>query len=402
MSRFLKLSSARWRYLVALMALMTLLLPAWFATSHSSTQRVSTPDAGRLRFDFEVQGTHPAETSLSPEEHLRRIEFLIGTAEYAQAVQQAELLVAAYPTFQLGQLLYADLLNLATEAPQTEPLRALEAANKDNRLQGLGQELSKRLRALRSPYPAGTIPRGLGFLAPSTAHFAVVDASASRMYVFKNTPTAEAPVQLELLDHFYVSVGQNGIHKRQEGDGRTPLGVYFTQKTLPDKRLPDLYGSGALTLNYPNLYDVQQGRTGHGIWVHGTPSAQYSRLPQASDGCLVLSNDTMRQLLSLNIGKGIPVFIQERIEWVPAAQAFEPPAALRQLIAEKYPATRLTPADLPAAQPRSPEGVAHLLSWRDQDRTVVLLDLVVANKKTVRSYWLEQDGVWGFVAETAI
>lgn len=394
------MASLRWRYLAVLVGLSALLLPVWFGTSHSSPQPTGRPDVGRLRFDFDEKQPSEATTFSRPEDHLRRIEFLLGTSQYSHAVQQAEKLVDAYPNFQLGQLLYADLLRLSTEAPHSEAALAQEAPNKEGLLKGLEQELDRRLRALRSPYPAHTIPKGLGFLAPSTAYLAVVDASASRMYVFKNIPTASAPAQLELLDHFYVSVGQNGIHKQHEGDGRTPLGVYFTQRFLADRRLPDLYGSGALTLNYPNLYDVHQGRTGHGIWIHGSPSSQYSRLPQASDGCLVLSNDTMRQLLSLSHTKGIPIFIQERVEWIPASQAFEMPEALRALVAEKYPSTRVQPVPLDGgSERRHADGIAHLLSWRDQDRTVVLIDLLVPERSPLRTYWVEKDGAWGQVAE---
>lgn len=393
----------RWRYLAMLVALSSLLFPAWYSTSHSSTNRASSQDVGRLRFDFDVAAETEADRLAQPEDYLRRIQFALEAADYAQAVQQAEQLVGAYPNFQLGSLLYADLLNLSTDAPQAEPLLALEAKNKETVIQGLQKELGKRLRALQSPYPANTIPKGLGFLAPSTAYFAVVDASSSRMFVFKNAPTADEPVKLELLHHFYVSVGQNGIRKQQEGDGRTPLGVYFTQKYLADHRLPDLYGSGALTLNYPNLYDVHEGRTGSGIWVHGTPSSQYSRLPEASDGCLVLSNDTMRQLLGLSPTKGIPIFIQERIEWVPASQAFALPEALRQLIADKYPAVRTQLEDLSARGERAgPPGIAHLLSWRDQDRTVVLLDLAATDRGPVRTYWVKKEGAWALVAESAM
>ncbi len=393
----------RWRYLAVLVLVSGLLLPAWYGTSHSSPNRASGQDAGRLRFDFDVAREVEADAQEQPEAYLQRIQFLLEASQYAQALEHAEKLVTAYPTFQLGNLLYADLLNLSTQAPETDPLGAIEAKNKPAIVQGLKKELDTRLRALRSPYPANTIPKGLGFLAPSTEHFAVVDASASRMYVFRNTPSPTAPVQLELLHHFYVSVGQNGIRKQQEGDGRTPLGVYFTQKALADKRLPDLYGAGALTLNYPNLYDVHQGRTGSGIWVHGTPSAQYSRLPEASDGCLVLSNDTMRLLLALSPSKGIPVFIQERIEWVPRTQAFELPEALRQLVDDKFPAARSARADAAAPGPRRlGSGVAHLLSWRDQDRTVVLLDLLATERGPLRTYWVHKEGAWALVAETAM
>ena len=48
---------------------------------------------------------------------------------------------------------------------------------------GLDKELRNRLNALRTPYPANSIPKGFGFLAASTEYFAVVDASTSEAEV---------------------------------------------------------------------------------------------------------------------------------------------------------------------------------------------------------------------------
>ncbi len=58
------------------------------------------------------------------------------------------------------------------------------------------------------------------------------------------------------------------------------------------------------------------GRTGHGIWLHGTPSNTYSRAPKASDGCVVLSNRDLRALFqSVRIGV-TPVIISDNVEWL--------------------------------------------------------------------------------------
>lgn len=118
----------------------------------------------------------------------------------------------------------------------------------------------------------------------------------------------------------YVSVGVQGVGKEREGDGRTPLGVYFIQKNLPGTTLPDLFGAGALTLNYPNAVDVMRKRTGSGIWLHGTPSAQYSRAPEATDGCVVLSNPEMSRLLGLGALRLTPVLIARELQWLPGDQ----------------------------------------------------------------------------------
>ena len=105
------------------------------------------------------------------------------------------------------------------------------------------------------------------------------------------------------------------MYKRQ-GDKKTPVGVYHVTSSLPTQRLGDFYGSGAFPINYPNEWDKRQGRNGHGIWLHGTPSNTYSRPPNASDGCVVLANMDLNAISrDLQIGL-TPVIISNSIEWL--------------------------------------------------------------------------------------
>ncbi len=117
------------------------------------------------------------------------------------------------------------------------------------------------------------VPSNLMHLGSSVRHVIAVDTSKSRLYVFSNGPKG-----LEVVSNFYVTVGRNGVNKRVEGDQRTPLGVYFVGRQIPSEKLPELYGKGALTVNYPNDWDRFLGRTGSGIWLHGVPSDQFARV----------------------------------------------------------------------------------------------------------------------------
>ena len=56
----------------------------------------------------------------------------MGDGERAQALALASLLAQQFPTFQLGQLLYADLLNISTYAPVNLP--EVEEENKPSLL----------------------------------------------------------------------------------------------------------------------------------------------------------------------------------------------------------------------------------------------------------------------------
>jgi murein L,D-transpeptidase YafK len=79
--------------------------------------------------------------------------------------------------------------------------------------------------------------------------------------------------------------------------------------------LPDFYGPGAYPLSYPNEWDRMNGRNGHGIWLHGTPSDTYSRAPWATDGCVVLTNEDLARLSKYVDVSRTPVVIGQSVEW---------------------------------------------------------------------------------------
>ena len=175
----------------------------------------------------------------------------------------------------------------------------------------LREESLQRMRALRERPPAGFIPSQFLSLSSRVKHAMAVDASRSRLYLFENTPTG-----LRLAADYYISVGKLGVEKTIEGDQKTPLGVYFVTSNLDPNSLKDFYGSGALPINYPNAYDIRRGKTGSGIWLHGTPPNQFSRAPKATDGCVVLANPDLERLLRTVEVRTTPVVIAPSLQWV--------------------------------------------------------------------------------------
>lgn len=257
----------------------------------------------------------PTKASLgaAAEARLVAIYRLIGNSQARQALPLAEQLVKDHPDFQLAQLTYGDLL-----LAQTRTIRlpgdmgeagGFESATAD--LAGLRQEAIQRLRARAQRPPPGTVPSQFLALSANSKHAIAVDASRSRLYLFKNSPLG-----LQLVEDFYVSVGSSGIFKQIEGDARTPLGVYFITSTLDPTSLPDFYGSGALPLNYPNPLDLKRGKSGSGIWLHGTPPGQFARAPMATEGCLALSNPDLEQLIRTVAVRSTPVVIAHSLTWV--------------------------------------------------------------------------------------
>ena len=247
------------------------------------------------------------------EAQLLQVLTLTSTGQAAQALQLAEQLVREHPNFQLAQLALSDLLLARTGA--VGALGSLQPAPNDAlaTLQALRTESQRRIAAQQPAYqpPAGSVPAQLVQLPTSFRHVIAVDATLSRLYLLENSTQG-----VRVVADYYASVGKLGIDKAVEGDQRTPLGVYFVTSNLDPKSLDAFYGAGALPLNYPNPLDVQRGKTGHGIWLHGTPPDQFARAPQATDGCVALANPDLERLLRTVEPRTTPVVIAEQLQWV--------------------------------------------------------------------------------------
>lgn len=372
-----------------------------------------------------------AHPGTDPEHLVRQVYAHLGEGERAKALATANVLAIEFPTFQLGQLIYADLLNISSLAPVEVPEMQSDAQPSFiKRLNELVLESKRRINH-SNPVLAGKIPSALAFLSADQPYVMAIDASESRLYWFENKTGPDGSLQLQLIKEVYISVGLNGVGKEREGDGKTPLGVYFIQKGLPGKTLPDLFGSGALTLNYPNAIDNMRKKSGSGIWLHGTPSAQYSRAPQATDGCVVLSNPDMDQMLGLPGLRMTPVVIAEKLDWVsldqhPQAFADFKPALESwlqarngkdaELLRSHY-SLRFTREDMNLDQlwPRIvatslgrhkslPLEVVSALQWQDQDNTMVVTMKDPNQKansvyKYLRTYWQKENNQWKLVFE---
>ena len=224
------------------------------------------------------------------------------------ALSEVEKVLQAYPNFRLAHLIKGDLL-----LARAHPLKTMGGATgvPADRLADLREEARARLARHQHERPVDRVPRYLVQLQPDQKHALVVDTSKSTLYVFENQGGTA-----RYLADYYISSGKNGIDKLREGDKKTPLGVYHVTSSMPREKLADLYGVGAFPINYPNEWDRREGRKGSGIWLHGTPSDTFSRPPQASDGCVVLTNrdlEAIRQRVQIGL---TPVIISSAVEWV--------------------------------------------------------------------------------------
>jgi len=247
-----------------------------------------------------------------PEVMLIDVYKALGANRLREAQSKADALVEAFPNFRLGQLVRGDLLLL-----HTRPIKTFGGASRapPDKLNSLREEAIVRLKSLRERPDPNLMPSAVVQMRPDQKNLVLVDAKLSRLYVYENDHG-----HLTLTNDYYVSQGRLGVNKVKEGDQKTPLGVYYITSRLPGAKLPDFYGPGALPINYPNEWDKVNGRSGYGIWLHGTPSNSYSRPPLSSDGCVVLTNPDLKELsASVEVGN-TPVIISDDVKFVSKAK----------------------------------------------------------------------------------
>ncbi|MDD5179681.1 MAG: L,D-transpeptidase family protein [Gallionellaceae bacterium] len=341
------------------------------------------------------------------------------------ALNEVDSLLKINPNFKLAQLVKGDLL-----LARAHPLSTFgNAPNAAERMEDFRDEARVRLHRFQEQSPAALVPKFLWQLDAQQRHAIVVDTSKSTLYLYENVDG-----EPRYVADFYISTGKKGSEKASEGDQKTPLGVYFVNASLPKSKLTDFFGIGAYPLSYPNEWDRKQGRDGHGIWLHGTPSNTYSRPPRSSNGCVVLSNEDLESLGKvLQIGV-TPVIITNQMDWSDEKNKTDRSDLLHSIEQWRKDWASLNTGDYLKhyAHNFSSNG-ANLSSWSQQKKQVnagkswikVSLsnismfaypnqpDLVVvnfeqdyassnlANRMKKRQYWMKRDNRWQIVYEGA-
>jgi len=239
------------------------------------------------------------------------------------ALAELDKLIKKVPDFKLAYLLKGDLLlskfSGANKLGQTKLLASLLPSLTDEKqqyLKFLREEARLRLSALLSNKNSNSLPRQILALGSSVKKALLIDKTANRLYIFSREESGQL---VEQVNDYYVTTGKLIGDKTVRGDLRTPEGVYFVTSWISPDKLPSKYGVGAFPVNYPNELDKHNGKTGYGIWLHGTDKGDYSRPPRDSEGCVVLTNIDL-EVLKSEIKPGItPVVITSRAEWVEPA-----------------------------------------------------------------------------------
>lgn len=367
-------------------------------------------------------------TDSGPEHQLARVFAEIERNRWDAALLETEALLRAYPNFRLGHLIRGDLL-----LARARPLKSFgEGALQQSAelVADLRAEAIARLHAYKNKPRDTQVPRYLMQMRPDQKHAIIIDLQKSRLYIYRNdngTP--------RFVADYYISHGKLGADKHREGDLKTPVGVYYVTAKIPRQRLSDFYGNAAFPLSYPNEWDKKIGKSGHGIWLHGTPSDIFSRPPKASDGCVVLANVDL-EMLSTNVKVGAtPVIIGNGIEWLSLDDWHSERKALLAVIdewrrdwesldlerysrhyARSFSADGMNRAEWLAHKKKvnaskqwikvSIDNVSMFRNPGKDDYVVVTFDQDyqssnLSNRMQKRQYWIKEDGRWKIALEGA-
>ncbi len=135
--------------------------------------------------------------------------------------------------------------------------------------------------------------------------------AADHVLVNKSTRQMHLFGQGKTLKSYRVNLGFSPAgHKRQEGDGRTPEGVYFI-----DRKNPRSSFHLSLGINYPNTQDIARAEAmgvnpGGDIFIHGGPRRGIDKNgPDWTAGCIAVRNREVEEIYAM-VRMGTPVTIQ--------------------------------------------------------------------------------------------
>lgn len=138
----------------------------------------------------------------------------------------------------------------------------------------------------------------------SSDYVVMVDKFAQKAFLY-NKHNLYKPERI-----YNVSTGENNGPKSKTNDRKTPEGIYFFTNSFVERELAPIYGARAFPINYPNSIDKKEGRSGYGIWFHGTNKPLK---PRDSNGCIVLTNRDINELATFIKLNNTPVIISSRI-----------------------------------------------------------------------------------------
>ncbi|MGY3804653.1 L,D-transpeptidase Cds6 family protein [Pigmentibacter ruber] len=166
-------------------------------------------------------------------------------------------------------------------------------------------------------------------------HAIVVEKNLHKLSVFKMLLNGN----YTLVKTYLAITGKEQGDKKFRGDNRTPEGIYFIvgqkdgadliQKWGPSARK---YGPKAFVLDYPNIFDKRQRKTGSGIWIHGVDKDDRMQRPFDTEGCVALRNEDVLDISQYISEYQTPVVIVDKMSVVPHEDLLKERARVSEMI----------------------------------------------------------------------
>jgi murein L,D-transpeptidase YafK len=176
-------------------------------------------------------------------------------------------------------------------------------------------ELYAQVHPLEKLVPDGLINLGKGPFYSN--HVFVVDKSKRTLIVWEQSEKGYSKMK-----EINADFGKASGNKVSNGDQRTPEGIYFfsnyLEKAKLDFRRYGIHDVKAFPMDYPNLFDRREGKTGSGIWLHTLPDD--TPLSRGSRGCVVIRNNDFDEAMALIKLNNTPIIVQDEINYVPPEQ----------------------------------------------------------------------------------
>ncbi len=144
---------------------------------------------------------------------------------------------------------------------------------------------------------------------PATLTGLIVDKKTNMLNLVTFTGTSYS-----VLKSYHTTLGLVAGDKEKEGDKKTPEGIYFFEEIRRPPVLQKKFGCMALTMNYPNPWDLLMKKTGSGIWLHSTDDPHRLTKDFDSLGCVVVKDEEIKELFSKVKYRTTPVIVYDDFE----------------------------------------------------------------------------------------
>lgn len=118
---------------------------------------------------------------------------------------------------------------------------------------------------------------------------------------------------------YAADFGKSAGDKTSLGDHKTPEGIYYflgeIEKARLDFREYGFHDVKAYPMNYPNLFDQREGKTGSGIWLHAVP--ENTPLSRGSRGCVTLTKEDTEDIGRFIQRRNTPIIVHDKVNYVP-------------------------------------------------------------------------------------